>query len=241
MQGPYGLEMGKACQTCKFSRGDFFCRMPAGAMKDYQSIRADSAYPAGAILFIENQEPRGVFVLCEGEIKLCVTSRRGKSLILRIVKPGEIMGLMSVFSNRPYEVTAETLRPSRVSFIRRQEFVRFLAQYPEMYQNIAHQLGANYHMACEQLRTIGLSATAPVKLARLLLEWSARGDSSESKEGVPVKLRLTHEEIAECIGSTRETVTRTLSDFKNRRLLAMNGCTMIIPSRTALESYAGAA
>ncbi len=240
MQGPYGLEMGKACQTCRLSRGDFFCRMPAQAMKDFQSIRTDSAYPSGAILFIEKQAPRGVFVLCEGEIKLSITSSRGKSLILRIVKPGEIMGLMAVFSNRPYEVTAETLRPSRVCFIRRQEFVRFLAQYPETYQNVAQQLSANYHTACEQLRTVGLSATAPVKLARLLLEWSSRAEPSESKEGVPVKLRLTHEEMAECIGSTRETVTRTLSEFKNRRLLAMNGCTLIIPSRTALESYASA-
>jgi CRP/FNR family cyclic AMP-dependent transcriptional regulator len=203
-------------------------------MKDLQSISSDSAYPEGAILFIENQEPRGVFVLCQGEVKLTISSSEGKTLILRIAKPGEVLGLMAVLSHKAYEVTAETLHPCQVGFVRREDFVRFLTQHQEVYQNVVSQLSSNYYNACEQLRTVGLSGSAPAKLAKLLLDWSS--GANPSKPGTSVKLPLTHEEIAEFIGSSRETVTRTLSEFKNQHLVALKGSTLTIPSRAALAS-----
>jgi len=97
-------------------------------------------------------------------------------------------------------------------------------------------MSAQYQGACEQLRTVGLSTSAHEKLARLLLTWSA--GMQPTKEGTRLKLPLTHEEIAEFIGTTRETVTRTLSDFKVRHLVAIQGSTLMIPSRAALESFA---
>ena len=238
MRGPYGFDISENCQACKPDRPNCFCRMSQKAVKDFQAVKADSVYPEGAILFIENQDPRGVFVLCEGEVKLTISSSDGKTLILRIAKPGEVLGLTSVLSNRPYEVTAETLHPCQIGFIRRDDFLRFLALHPETYPNVVKQLSANYHYACEQLRTVGLSASAPAKLAKLLLDWSASHDTARA--ATSVKLPLTHEEIAEFIGSSRETVTRTLSEFRHRHLVAVKGSTVTIPSRAALESVVGA-
>jgi CRP/FNR family transcriptional regulator len=70
------------------------------------------------------------------------------------------------------------------------------------------------------------------------LDWSQNGQSTEN--GTRFRFCLTHEEIGECIGASRETVTRTLSTFKLRRLVAFNGSTLTIPNRRALESYARA-
>jgi CRP/FNR family transcriptional regulator len=197
-------------------------------------MRSFAAYPAGAVLFLEKQNSRGVYVLCEGEVKLSVSSSEGKTMILRIAKPGEILGLQSVLSGSPYEVTAETLRPSQVVFFYRDEFLRFIAQHAEANEHVVKQLTAQYQAACEQLRTVGLSSSPPEKLARLLLEWSAGGQ--ETKSGTRIKIPLTHEEIAECIGVTRETVSRTLSEFRSQHLVTLQGSTMMIPSRAALES-----
>jgi CRP/FNR family cyclic AMP-dependent transcriptional regulator len=238
MRGPYGFEMSENCQTCKLKKTSFFCQLTPKAMKDFDAVKSTSAYPENAVLFLEKQDPRGVFIRCEGEVKLTISSSEGKTLILRITKAGEVLGLMSALSGKPYEVTAETLRPSQIAFVRRDDFMRFVAQHPEASQGIVKQLSSNYHGACEQLRTVGLSTSAPEKLARLLLDWSA--EAEETRLGTQITMRLIHEEIAEFIGSTRETVTRTLSDFRNRRLVTTKGSTLSIPNRAALENFVAA-
>ena len=234
MRGPYGFEQNETCRTCKLRSSGFFCQLSPEALKDFDSIKSSSTYPEGAVLLMEQGEARGVFVLCAGQVKLSISSSSGKTLILRIAQPGEILGLMAVLSNSSCEVTAETIRPSQVAFIRRDNFLQFVAKHPEVYQGVVRQLNTLYSGACEQLRTVALSASAPEKLARLLLEWSSTG--TETKQGTQIRVPLTHEEIAEFIGATRETVTRTLSQFKSRHLIALQGSTMTIFNREALET-----
>jgi CRP/FNR family cyclic AMP-dependent transcriptional regulator len=237
MHAPYGLEPNQNCQSCKVRASGFFCQLTAPALKDLNAVKSPATYPAGALLFMEEQDSHGVFVLCAGQVKLSISSSTGKTLILRIAKPGEILGLMAVMSGSPYEVTAQTLHPCQVVFIRRDDFLRFVVKHTEAYQGVVKQLGTLYSGACEQLRTVGLSASAPEKLARLLLDWSA--ETKNTKQGTTIKLPLTHEEIAEFIGTTRETVTRTLSQFKSRQLVALEGSTLMISNRPALEAIGG--
>lgn len=237
MHGPYGFESNKSCHSCKLRANGFFCQLSPSATTDFNAIRSQATYPAGAVLFMEKQDPRGVFVLCAGQVKLSISSSGGKTLILRIAKAGEIVGLMATMSGAPYEVTAETLHPCQVAFIRRDDFLRFVDKHLEVYQGVVRQLSTLYSGACEQLRTVGLSTSAPEKLARLLLDWSA--DAKETKQGRQIKLPLTHEEIAEFIGTTRETVTRTLSEFRGRQLVALQGSTLMISNRPGLETIGG--
>lgn len=237
MRGPYGFEISENCQNCGLRAAGFFCQLKPAALKDFNAVRSTATYPGGAVLFLEGQDPRGVFVLCAGEVKLSISSSAGKTLILRITKPGEILGLMAVLANNPYEVTAETLHPCQVAFIRREDFLRLLAKHPELSEGVVRQLTSLYSGACEQLRTVGLSASAPEKLARLILEWSA--DGKNTKDGMQVKLPLTHQEIAEFLGTTRETVTRTLSEFKTKNLVILQGSMLTIANRAALENIGG--
>lgn len=235
MRGPYGFEMNGNCQDCSSRKLGFFCQLTPKALKDFDAVSVGTAYPEGAVLFVEKQEARGVFLLCEGSVKLTINSSEGKTLILKIAKPGEVLGLTSVLSGQTYEVTAETMHPSHVAFIRRADFLRFVGQYPEVSQAIVRQLSASYKGACEQLRTVGLSESAQGRLAKLLLDWSAGAD--QTKSGMRVQLPLTHEEIAEFIGSSRETVTRTLSEFRSKQLVTLKGTTLMIANRAALESF----
>jgi CRP/FNR family transcriptional regulator, cyclic AMP receptor protein len=237
MRGPYGLQVTKSCDDCKLKRNGFFCQLSAAAEKDFDTAKYSSAYPEGAILFLEKEESRGVFVLCEGEVKLSINSREGKTLILKIARPGEIFGLMAILTNTPYEVTAETLRPSQVAFVRRNDFLRFISNHPEVCQKVTQQLSSQYQSACEQLRTVGLASSVPEKLAKFLLSWPGE-EAPSAKDQTHLKMGLTHEEIAECIGTTRETVTRTLGDFKDRSLIVIQGSTLTIANRSGLECLA---
>jgi CRP/FNR family transcriptional regulator len=170
-------------------------------------------------------------------VKLSINSSDGRRLSLRIARKGDILGLASALSGSLYETTAETVYPARLVPIGRREFLGFMMRHAEAYQVFSEELTREFTMACEQLRTVGLSASAPEKLARLLLDWSENGQTFES--GTKFRFSMTHEEIGEFIGASRETVTRTLSVFKHERLVAFNGSILTIPSKAALASYAG--
>ena len=216
--------------------GEFGKKLSEAAWKDLEPMLLPSSYPSNVILFSERDPARGVYVVLEGEVKLSINSSDGRRLSLRIVRKGEMVGLASTLSGKPYEMTADTLYPAKLAFIGRREFTNFLMRHPEAYQPLSEELSREYSVACEQLRTVGLAATAPEKLARLLLDWSENGQKTE--HGTRFRFSLTHGEIGEFIGASRETVTRTLTTFKNQRLVACNGSTVTIPNRMALENFA---
>ena len=216
--------------------GEFFQKLSPEALKDLASLEIPVQYAAGQALYTEQQAAAGIYVILDGEVKLSMNSSDGKRLSLRIARAGEILGLTSALSGNPFEMTAEALHAARIAPIGRQEFLSFLMRHPEVYQTVTEEVSAQFNMACQQLRTVGLASTAPEKLARLLLDWSQQGQTTES--GTRFRFSLRHEEIGEFIGASRETVTRTLTTFKMRGLVALKGSTLTIPSRSALESYA---
>src|SRR5579872_6211369 len=116
MKGPYGLELNDGCKTCKQKSKGFFCELTPLSLKDFDAIKSTATYPKGALLFVEKQDARGVYVLCEGEVKLSISSSEGKTLIMRIARSGELLGLMAAVAGLPYEVTAETIHPCQVAF-----------------------------------------------------------------------------------------------------------------------------
>jgi len=234
MRAPYGLNILDNCLTCP-SRGEhLFCSLSAQGGQRLNEIKSTAVYPKGAMLFIEGQLPRGVFVLCTGKVKLSTTSREGKTIITKLSDPGDVLGLNAVISNRPYEVTAEMMEPGQANFIPRDSLMLFLKDYPEASARVALQLSRNYFVAYEEIRTLGLAASPSEKFAKLLLSWSTKNANNDDGSS-QVKLTLTHEEIAEVIGTTRETVSRLFSEFKKKQLMQLKGATLVIRSRMALE------
>lgn len=238
MSTPYGLQITENCLICKLRQSGFFCDLPKPTLDDLEKIKYASAYPQGAVLFVEGQSARGVYIICSGRIKLSTTSRDGKTLILRMAQPGEVLGLHATVSGKPYELTAETLQPSQLDFIKRDDFLRFLQGHADACLHAAQHLSQNCQSAYEMIRSLGLSHSVSEKLARLLLEWAAEGE--ETKEGVRIKVSLTHEEIAQLIGTSRETVTRVLGEFRDKQLAQLRGSTLLIRNRAGLERLVGA-
>jgi CRP/FNR family cyclic AMP-dependent transcriptional regulator len=233
MRAPYGLNILDNCLTCPVRGEHLFCNLSPQAGQRLNDIKSTAVYPKSAMLFIEGQQPRGVFVLCVGKAKLSTSSREGKTIITKISESGDILGLNAVISNRPYEVTAEMMEPGQANFIPRDSLMHFLKDYPEVAVRVAQQLSRNYYTAYEEIRTLGLSASPSEKFAKLLLSWSSKTMQDDGSS--QVKLTLTHEEIAEIIGTTRETVSRLFSEFKKKQLMQLKGATLIIRSRVALE------
>jgi CRP/FNR family transcriptional regulator len=233
MRAPYGLNILDNCMTCPAKGEHLFCNLSLQAGQRLNEIKSTAVYPKGAMLFIEGQIARGVFVLCSGKVKLSTTSREGKTIITKISDAGDVLGLNAVISNVPYEVTAEMMEPGQANFIPRDSLQLFLKEFPEVSMRVAQQLSKNYYCAYEEIRTLGLAASPSEKFAKLLLTWSTKSNQSDGSS--QVKLTLTHEEIAEIIGTTRETVSRLFSEFKKKQLMQAKGATLVIRSRFALE------
>jgi len=230
---PYGLPITDNCQNCKLRGNSFFCGLSQASIDALDDIKHASCYPEGSVIFLEGQTARGVYVLCQGRVKLMTTNAEGKTFILKIAQPGEILGLHSAITGKPHEVTVETLQPCQLSFVRREDLLRFLNEHGDACLRAAEHLARDCQSAYDVIRSIGLSHSVSEKLARLLLQWSTDGRVDNGT--IRMKLALTHEEMAQLIGTSRETVTRTLSDFKKQRVLELTGSTLVIRNKAALE------
>jgi CRP/FNR family transcriptional regulator len=236
MGTPYGLTILDNCVNCAVREEYLFCNLPMPAVRKLNEIKSTAMYPKSAMLFIEGQQPRGIFILCRGKVKLSTSSSEGKTIITKISEAGDVLGLNATISNHPYEVTAEMLEPGQANFITRDALLQFLRENGEVALRVAQQLSLNYYTAYEEIRTLGLTHSPAEKFAKLLLSWE-KGKSA-ANAGYQIKLTLTHEEIAEMIGTTRETVSRLFSDFKRKQLLQVKGSTLLIRNKPALEKMA---
>lgn len=233
-RSPYGLPIVDSCAGCKLRSNHFFCALPPKTLAALDQIQHGICVPEGSVVYLEGQTSRGVYILCQGRAKLTITNANGKSLILKIAVPGEILGLHSAMAGRPYEATLETLQPSQFKFVHRNDFLRFMNEHPDAALRAVQQLADGCQSAYQLIRSIGLSHSVSEKLARLLLQASVGGQPTNG--GIRTKLSLTHEEIAQQIGTTRESVTRILGEFKKRRLLELKGSTLFIMNKASLES-----
>jgi len=238
MRAPYGLEIIENCLTCPHREDRLFCHLSEPAVQRLAEITSASSYPKGATLFVEEQAARGVFILCNGRVKLSTSSVDGRTLIVRIAEPGEVLGLPATVTGKPYELTAEVIEPAQANFIPRADFLEFLREHGEVSLRVAQQLGETYHAAVAEMRSIGLSHSAAEKLARFLLDWC--GSHGSQTPEIHATLTLTHEEIGQMIGASRETVTRLFANFKKKQLLQINGSTLIVRDKAGLEALSGA-
>ena len=151
--------------------------------------------------------------------------------------PGEVLGLSSAVSGSPSETTAEVIEARQVNFVLKSDFRRFLERNADAGINALRQLSLQYKKAYMQIRSLGLSNCVADKVASLLLEWSRSEPGNNGS--VRIRNRYSHEEIAEMIGTSRETVTRILKDFRTRDLISIHGNDLHIPNTRRLEAMIG--
>lgn len=193
-------------------------------------------HPKRAALFAEGQPSRGIFILYSGRVKLFTSSTTGKICILRFAAPGEILGLAGTLLCQPYEAWAEALQPTQSGFIARRHFLDLVRQRSDIATQVAMHLGESYRSAIAGMRAMGLAPSASQKLATFLLNWSASNRPLHDECGA--LFTLTHEEIAQTVGSSRETVSRVLSGFRKKGLIRWMGRNLVLMDKPALENSA---
>ncbi len=236
MTSPYGLPT--ECYQCHLRAESFFCALSEESLAALRPIKHDAVFPKRASLFIQGQTPRGVFILCDGQVRLFTCSRGGKMLTLQVANAGDVLGLDAVITGAPYELTAETTRPSRLGFVEREDFLRFLNGHADASLKVAQHVSRACHDAYEVARFLGFSHSAFARVAKFLLVSSADGRVTDGS--IHAMNTQTHEEIAQQVCTSRETITRVLSDFKKKHLAELKGTALIIHDKPALQRIAEA-
>jgi CRP/FNR family cyclic AMP-dependent transcriptional regulator len=232
---PYSLNIVESCSDCPMRDRGLFCKLLQGTLAELNSLRQDCLYPRGAVLFVEGEAPRGLFILCSGQAKLSASSANGHALNLRIVEPGEALGLSSVVVNEPYATRAETLSNCQVSFIARLRFLQLAHAHPDFSLNVSRHLSMELHSAYDQTRLLALAPGTQVKMAIFLLSWAEKHGEPVA-DGMRMAVYMTHGEIGESIGASRETVSRILGEFRRRQLIRVRGSTIVILQPKQLRS-----
>jgi CRP/FNR family transcriptional regulator len=212
------------------------CESVLSELTDLVESKSTKEYARGSVIFSEDEKPRGLYVLCEGRVKISIASAEGRTLVLRVAHPGELLGINATLSGKPYRATVKTLDKCKLDFIPRDQFLQLLEKNKNAYADIAQALGEKLNYVVEHTRLLFLSQSAAEKLARLLLKWC--DDGVRTPNGTRVDIRLTHEELAQMICSSRETVTRLLNDLKQKRILEVESNSIVIRNRKALEKIA---
>ena len=197
----------------------------------------DSLHGRGSVLFAEGDPARGVFILRTGKATLSISSSEGRVVILRMVEAGDVLGLNAVLRNSTYEATVKILAPSRVNFISRSELMELIANSDAGAVAVIKLLSRELVQLTERARSLLLPQTARARLAQLLLQWSKEPSESNSRSRVIAKV-FTHEEVAQMIGSSRETVTRLLAAFSRRLIIQITSGSILVRDRAALEEMA---
>jgi CRP/FNR family cyclic AMP-dependent transcriptional regulator len=236
--GPYGLPILESCLTCVLREERLFCNLQPEVLREWSAMRRTNYYPEGSILYVEAEAPRGLFILCAGKARLTCTGKQGKSVTLREVMPGEVMGLSCVVAGTPYQTMAQTLEPSEVGSVPGPEFLAFLRRHNEAALRVASHLSMELHRAWEQSRMLALAPNAKAKMAHLLLMWSDR-QGQQTPEDMRFPMNMTQEAVGEAIGATRETVSRMLAGFQRQGLIRVSGSSVVLLDSDGLRGLTG--
>jgi CRP/FNR family transcriptional regulator, cyclic AMP receptor protein len=177
-----------------------------------------------------------VYIICSGKVKLTTASRDGRVLILKQAGAGDVLGLSAAISGTKYEMNGEAATTCQLDFVGRQDLMTLLQKDSEVGVHVALWMSREFQGTYRGMHDLVLARSSSGKLARLLLSNAppAKPDTNE----LALHEMMTHEEMAQRIGASRETVTRLLTGLKKKRLIRIDGATLVIRDRCRLEALA---
>ena len=191
----------------------------------------------GKVLFTEGEPARGIHILLAGRAAVSISSPGGKTVILRVAQSGDVLGLNSTLRNCAYDVTVQALESCHTDFVSRSELIAIMERSQQCTQAVLLELSDELTELADRTKSLLLSQTSSVRLAKLLLEWATRITPNTSAH-VRIEKSFTQEEIAQMIGSSRETVTRLLTILSSRGIIELTNDSILIHDWRALQNAA---
>jgi CRP/FNR family transcriptional regulator, dissimilatory nitrate respiration regulator len=213
-----------------------FSKIEVADLKTLAEMAVRKNFPRQTTIFREGKEAQGFYILLTGQIKLVKSSLDGKEYIIRLVGPGETFAEAAVFGDIPYPATAISLEDCQTLFFPKGPFLQNLAASPTLARNMLATLSRLLLHLTKQLEDLSLKEVS-ARLARYLLE-RCQVTHGEIAAGLSLELPTTKTQLAAYLGTISETLSRTLSRFKNMGLIEVDKGKITILDPVALQRMA---
>ena len=208
----------RSCVECAARCG--FCNLPGNVLSDLENSKREIHRVSGELLYQQGEKCGGLFVLCNGRVKLSKISSQGRTAILQICGPGDLLGASELLTNSTYAATAYVQQDATLAYVPREQFRRMMAQHAVVGMRTAEQLSNDCLRAFRDLGLLRIPSSALQKLSRLLLRWSSQNGNETIQE---IPMIYTHAELGQLIGTSRETVTRLMNKLEGEEVIRVRG------------------
>jgi CRP-like cAMP-binding protein len=196
-----------------------------------QAVR-EKGYPRGSVILFEHDPGDALYVVIGGQVKVVLIAEDGREVILALLKEGDFFGEMSLIDDQPRSAHVIATEDAQLLVLRRDDFLACMDDMPRIALGLLRALSRRLRQADDKIGGLVL-LDVNGRLARLLL------DLADEDDGQHITRRVTHHTLAQMIGSSRETVSRTLRDLSARGLIEVGRKQMVIRDRGGLEALAG--
>jgi CRP/FNR family cyclic AMP-dependent transcriptional regulator len=215
-------------------RVPLFSQLSAVELQRVVDVARERAYPRNSVILFEDDPGDALYVVANGQVKVVLIGEDGREVILSVMGPGEFFGEMSLLDDEPRSAHVIAMEDSSLAVLRREDFEGLLTSSPQIALALLRELSRRLRRADEKVGSLVL-LDVQGRVARLLL------DMAGEEGGERITRRLTHHTIAQMIGSSRETVSRTMRDLTDKGMIAVQRRDIVIRDRAALEAAAGRA
>jgi CRP/FNR family transcriptional regulator len=195
--------------------------------------RQPSIFPAGANVFLQGDQPRAIYCVGTGRVKLSHGSSDGRNVALGIAVSGDVLGVRPMLLGTAHDLTAETLEETRLCFIPKDDFLEFLARNGAVSLRLAQKLSAELDEAYRHLSGAALKSTTQRVAELILALCQTQGQSG--RRGISLPTRMCQDELAEFLGVSRRSLSRALATLKNRGLIECHRRLIIVRDSVALR------
>jgi len=224
---------GDASKVNIFWKIPMFEFLEAEELDRLYSLCNTERFSKGDYVFLECDQPRNLYMVVKGEVKLLKQTEDGRETIVEMAYPGEIFGEEAIFDGQPYPMTAQALDDLELLSITRTDFFTFMRDNPDLALEIITELGARLREAQNTIRALAMERVE-WRIARILLMLSRKAGNVE-QDGVSIALPLTRQDIADMAATTVETTIRVLSNFKKLGILDTDKGKIILRDKEHLE------
>ena len=174
-----------------------------------------------SLILLENEGGDTLFIIISGKVKVTTFSESGKEVIFSILNEGDFFGDMSLMDGKPRSATVISIEDSELRLLRRNDFIKLVEEHPGIALKLLEELTTRLRKADERIESLAILDVTG-RVAGILLQL-ADEHGEKTDNGVVIKSRPTHQELANMVGTTRETVTRVLKQLENKKYINMSG------------------